>query len=142
MRCAEPPDMTGPDLTRRQRMIIEAIEDSMQRHGYAPTMREIGDAAGLAYPQSGEGIRPAVESGLMAAATILAAQGDYHRQQLLPYASRLVARFGATAAPGGVGPAFLRNFLAGILLGNKWFTRHVVLDRWFLHTHQAAIQTV
>ena len=24
----------------------------------------IGDAAGLAYPQSGEGIRPAVESGL------------------------------------------------------------------------------
>src|SRR5262245_18022061 len=26
----------------------------------------VGDAAGLAYPQSGEGIRPAVESGLMA----------------------------------------------------------------------------
>jgi repressor LexA len=52
MRCAEPPDMTGPDLTRRQRMIIEAIEDSMQRHGYAPTMREIGDAAGLASTSS------------------------------------------------------------------------------------------
>jgi repressor LexA len=52
MRCAEPPDMTGLDLTVRQRKIIEAIEDSMQRHGYAPTMREIGDAAGLASTSS------------------------------------------------------------------------------------------
>ncbi len=102
----------------------------------------VGDAAGLAYPQSGEGIRPAVESGLMAAATILATRGDYRRGQLQAYSSRLVARFGAAAAPSGVGPTFLRNFLGGILLGNKWFTRHVVLDRWFLHTHQAVIQTV
>jgi len=100
----------------------------------------VGDAAGLAYPQSGEGIRSAVESSLMAAATILEARGDYRRQQLLPYASRLVARFGAAPASGG-GPAFLRNFLAGILLDNKWFTCHVVLDRWFFHTRQAAIQT-
>ena len=99
----------------------------------------VGDAAGLAYPQSGEGIRPAVESGIMAAATILEARGDYGSEQLLPYASRLVARFGAAAAPGG-GPAFMRNFFAGILLGNKWFTRHVVLDRWFLHARQAAMQ--
>ncbi len=100
----------------------------------------VGDAAGLAYPQSGEGIRPAVESALMAAATIIEARGDYRRQRLQPYASRLTARFGAAAAPGGVGPAFLRNFLAGKLLGNKWFTRHVVLNRWFLHTHQSAMQ--
>jgi repressor LexA len=52
MRRAEPPDMTGPDLTPRQRKIIEAIEDSMQRYGYAPTMREIGEAAGLASTSS------------------------------------------------------------------------------------------
>jgi menaquinone-9 beta-reductase len=101
----------------------------------------VGDAAGLAYPQSGEGIRPAVESGLMAAATILEAQGDYRRQQLLPYASRLVARFGDAASSGSVGSIFLRNLLAVKLLDNKWFTRHVVLDRWFLHTHQGALQT-
>src|SRR5438067_1932212 len=37
----------------------------------------IGDAAGLAYPHSGEGIRPAVESGIMATETIIAASGDY-----------------------------------------------------------------
>jgi flavin-dependent dehydrogenase len=30
------------------------------------TVLLIGDAAGLAYPESGEGIRPAVESGLIA----------------------------------------------------------------------------
>jgi flavin-dependent dehydrogenase len=141
------------DFLKQRGRIPQDIPDHFHGHAYLlyghavrkqldDGMLLVGDAAGLAYPQSGEGIRPAVESGLMAAATILAAKGDYRRQQLLPYASRLVARFGATAAPSGVGPAFLRHFLAGILLGNKWFTRHVVLDRWFLHTHQAAIQTV
>jgi repressor LexA len=39
--------MNGPDLTARQRRIIQAIEDSMQRCGYPPTLREIGEAAGL-----------------------------------------------------------------------------------------------
>jgi geranylgeranyl reductase family protein len=101
----------------------------------------VGDAAGLAYPQSGEGIRPAVESGLMAANTILEAKGDYRLQQLQPYADRLVARFGDAAVSASVGPSFLRNLLAGTLLDNKWFTRHVVLNRWFLHTHQGALQT-
>ena len=39
----------------------------------------VGDAAGLAYPQSGEGIRPAIESGLIAASTIIEAHGQYTR---------------------------------------------------------------
>ena len=35
--------MTSPVAYRAgQRQIIQAIEDSMQRYGYAPTMREIG----------------------------------------------------------------------------------------------------
>ena len=42
----------------------------------------VGDAAGLAYPQSGEGIRPAIESGLLAATTILEANGCYTRDRL------------------------------------------------------------
>jgi repressor LexA len=42
------PDMNGPDLTTRQRKIIQAIEDSMQRCGYPPTLREIAEVAGLA----------------------------------------------------------------------------------------------
>lgn len=100
----------------------------------------VGDAAGLAYPQSGEGIRPAVESGLMAAASILEAREDYREQQLQSYRNGLSARFGPTAATEGVGPAFMRTLLGGVLLGNRWFTRHVVLDRWFLHSHQPLAQ--
>ena len=139
------------EFLKQRGRIPQDIPDSFHGHAYLlyghaarkqldDGMLLVGDAAGLAYPQSGEGIRPAVESALMAAATIMEARGDYRRQQLLSYTSRLAARFGAAAAPGG-GPAFLRNFLAGVLLDNKWFTRHVVLDRWFLHSHQAAIQT-
>lgn len=52
MTCAEPPDVTGAHLTLRQRKIIEIITDSVQRSGYAPTVREIGEAAGLASTSS------------------------------------------------------------------------------------------
>jgi repressor LexA len=45
--CAGP-DVNAPDLTARQRKIIQAIEDSRQRCGYPPTLREIAEAAGLA----------------------------------------------------------------------------------------------
>jgi len=48
----------------------------------------IGDAAGLAYPQSGEGIRTAVESGVLAAETILSAKGNFRKERLVPYAER------------------------------------------------------
>ncbi len=109
------------------------------RQQVADGMLLIGDAAGLAYPQSGEGIRPAVESGLLAASTIRRAQGDYGAQQLQPYADSLLARFGTKPA-AAAGPAFLRNYLAEKLLGNRWFTRHVVLNRWFLHSGQPAMQ--
>ena len=36
-------------------------------------------------------------------------------------------------------PDGLKQYLAGKLLGNKWFARHVVMDRWFLHTHQTVL---
>jgi geranylgeranyl reductase family protein len=136
---------------KRQGRIPLDIPDTFHGHAYllyGHAMRKqfddgmllVGDAAGLAYPQSGEGIRPAVESGLMAAATIIEAKGDYRCRQLLPYADRLAARFGSAVSAASAEPSSLRRFLAGILLGNRWFTRHVVLDRWFLHTHQPAIQ--
>jgi flavin-dependent dehydrogenase len=103
----------------------------------------IGDAAGLAYAESGEGIRPAIESGLIAAAVVAEAGGDYRLQTLQAYAGRLKARFGSGAAPnGGMVPGPLRNILAGALLGSRWFTRRVVLDRWFLHAHQPLLKPV
>jgi repressor LexA len=50
----EPPDQPGPGqvLTWRQRKILQVIRDFGQRHGYAPSLREIGQAAGLASASS------------------------------------------------------------------------------------------
>ena len=52
----------------------------------------IGDAAGLAYPESGEGIRPAIESGLIAAHAILSAEGNYSAKNLTLYRELLNSR--------------------------------------------------
>jgi repressor LexA len=52
MRRAEAPDITGPHLTDRQRKVLQVIEESTQACGYPPTMREIGDAVGLASTSS------------------------------------------------------------------------------------------
>src|SRR5215468_11281893 len=47
-RLAEPPGRADGDLTPRQRKVLQAIEDSARRNGYPPSMREIGEVAGLA----------------------------------------------------------------------------------------------
>jgi repressor LexA len=52
MEHAEPGNLGRPDLTARQCAIIQVIQDSVQRDGYAPTVREIGEAAGLASTSS------------------------------------------------------------------------------------------
>lgn len=102
----------------------------------------IGDAAGLAYPQSGEGIRPAVESGLMTAEVIAAAGGIYSAGDLQPYADRVRARFGRPR-PAGAGqwlPASWLRFVASRLMVSRSFARNVVIDRWFLHRQQPALR--
>ena len=101
-----------------------------------------GDAAGLACTESGEGIRPAIESGLLAAATILQAQGRYSRADLEPYRARLQARFGPREARDWSAwlPQPVKSRLATGLMNNRWFVQHVLLERWFLHTRQPALQ--
>ncbi len=42
----------GDGLTARQRRVLEVIRDSVDRRGYPPSMREIGDAVGLASSSS------------------------------------------------------------------------------------------
>src|SRR5258708_40342274 len=46
------PDQPDPDhvLTWRQRKVLQVIRESVQRRGYPPSMREIGEAVGLASP--------------------------------------------------------------------------------------------
>jgi flavin-dependent dehydrogenase len=102
----------------------------------------IGDAAGLAYPQSGEGIRPAIESGLLAADVILSAEGDYSSGQLSRYADQIGTRFGPVRSRrlGGWLPAGWLRFVAARLMGSHLWTREVLLDRWFLHATQPALQ--
>lgn len=91
----------------------------------------IGDAAGLAHPISGEGILPAIESGLLAAETILAGHSPES------YAARISAHF--TAAHGWMTrigsriPARVVTAVAPAFLRSGPFARRVILDRWFLH---------
>jgi flavin-dependent dehydrogenase len=98
----------------------------------------VGDAAGLAYPRSGEGIRPAVESGLLAARTIQSARGKYHRADLEPYAQAMTTRFGRRKSSSitDLLPLAVKRPLAQLLLKSGWFARHVIVDRWFLHRHE------
>jgi flavin-dependent dehydrogenase len=98
----------------------------------------VGDAAGLADPRSGEGIRPAIESGLMAASAILGAAGEYGRARLSSYAEQLRSTYGVGRAARGLSrvvPDRSASALGRYLMRNPWFARHVLLDRWFLHRH-------
>jgi geranylgeranyl reductase family protein len=121
-----------------------------KRHGHAyllygqtprPLVGEgfalIGDSAGLAWPQSGEGIRPAIESGLLAARAIAG-------KDLSSYAAAMAARFGPRSGERKPGvsdwiPARLRPWLAEKLLARPAFARRVVVDGWFLHRDQAPL---
>jgi geranylgeranyl reductase family protein len=113
-----------------------------RRKQYDDGVLLIGDAAGLAYPRSGEGIRPAVESALMAAVIVHYASGKYSRDKLAPYAGRLAKRFGSRIPDQEAAawlPQGLKRSLAARLLATTWFARNVVIDRWFLHSGQRAM---
>jgi flavin-dependent dehydrogenase len=104
----------------------------------------IGDAAGLAYKQSGEGIRPAIESGLLAAQAILSAQGNYSRESLSAYGKLLGQRFGTSGKDWAsrLGAHLPSSWIGAVgrrLLGTRWFVRDVVIDRWFLHANEPAL---
>ena len=92
-----------------------------------------GDAAGLAYPESGEGIKPAVESGRLAAETLIAAEGRATVDALEPYAVELRRRHPpAPETPPAL--AGVTKALGRMLMRSPLFTRRVVIDRWFLRS--------
>ena len=103
----------------------------------------IGDAAGLARERSGEGIGPAVVSGLLAAQVILQAHGDYNRDRLSRYCDLLDERFGGSergwlACLARCVPGPLIAAAGSALFANRRLARRVVLDGWFLRrSHQA-----
>ena len=99
----------------------------------------IGDSAGLAYPQSGEGIRPAVESAIIAAKVIRDCKGDYSKQNLSSYNNQMQQRFGKRL-PGPDSleclPMFIKKIFARQLMKTHWFTEKIVTEKWFLQKHQ------
>jgi repressor LexA len=46
------PEVFAADLTPRQRLILDYIRETVDRRGYPPTVREIGEAVGLVSPSS------------------------------------------------------------------------------------------
>ena len=116
--------------------------------GHSPLLDDavllIGDAAGLAYSQSGEGIRPAIESGLLAARVILEAAGDYRRARLETYRTGLVERLG-TDRPSLAARLFQRlgtriqKALVRRLIRSPRFVRDSVIRDGFLHARQPAL---
>ena len=105
----------------------------------------IGDSAGLAYPQSGEGIRPAVESAILAAGVIINCDGDYDATRLHAYLEAIESRFGRrTPAPDLMErlPVLIKKIFAGQLLKTHWFNKNIVIDKWFLQSQQAPLPAV
>jgi flavin-dependent dehydrogenase len=99
----------------------------------------IGDAAGLASDKSGEGIGPAVESGLMAANVIL--EGGLSPDALSRYEVLVARRWSAPGALSrltGLVPDGMTRPIARRLLRSPGFVRRVVLNRWFLHANESA----
>lgn len=109
-----------------------------RRRRIAAGLLLVGDAAGLASAQSGEGIGPAIESAQLAAEVVAQAGGDYRFENLLAYAQALRLRLGrpAAAAPGPLASS-LRSLAGRALMGSGWFNHHVVMDRWFLGSASA-----
>jgi 2-polyprenyl-6-methoxyphenol hydroxylase-like FAD-dependent oxidoreductase len=132
----------------RQRGVIEGELPSPWR-GHAYLLRQdasrrlvddglllVGDAAGLAVPGSGEGIRPAIESGLLAAEAILATAGRYQGERLEAAYAGPLRRINPVRSRGPVVRSLLSP-LAGTLLSTRWFARHVLLNRGFLQPTRA-----
>lgn len=103
----------------------------------------IGDAAGIAHPHSGEGILHSIESALLAAETILEANGEYGYDNLEPYTARLALRFGCLHTRMSALPIYsgVVRFVGPRLLSSRWFARQIVLDSCFLHASEKAFNS-
>ncbi len=126
-----------PDLPRKLKGHAYLLYDQAPRPLMGESALLVGDAAGGAYARSGEGIRPAVETGLLAARVLSETRGRPDASALARYAATVIERFGERES-GGSGltdwlPKSWRGPVAGRLLANPLFARKVVVERWFLH---------
>jgi menaquinone-9 beta-reductase len=94
----------------------------------------VGDAAGLAFSESGEGIRPAIESGRCAGETLVAAGGRSTLDDLRPYEWSMRTRHRPSTPWPGLARSTVKAVGRTLLRHSPTFTRHVVLNGWFLRT--------
>ncbi len=108
------------------------------QQAHEPGVLLIGDSAGLADRQSGEGIRPAIESGLLAASAIWECRSDPKADLGEVFQKKLRTRLSGSSSTSIRSwiPSALRLRAARWLLSTRWFTRRVLLHRWFLHSEQ------
>ena len=144
------------DYLVAQGKIPEDIVEKYNGHAYllynhavremvADNVLLIGDSAGLAYPQSGEGIRPAVESAMLAADVIRRCGGNYSRSELQLYDDLMEQRFGKRLPGPDLMerlPMFIKKIFASQLMRTQWFTKKVVTDKWFLQTHRSRLPAI
>jgi geranylgeranyl reductase family protein len=138
------------DYLENERKIPAGITAKYAGHAYllynhavrdmlADNVLLIGDAAGLAYPQSGEGIRPAVESALIAAGVIRESGNNYSKANLQGYQRIMELRFGKRLPAPSVMerlPVSLKKFFARSLMKTRWFSKNTVIKKWFLQSHR------
>ncbi len=133
------------DITAKYNGHAYLLYNHAVREMVADNVLLIGDSAGLAYPQSGEGIRPAIESAILAADVIRDCAGDYSSDKLQVYDDAMEQRFGKRL-PGPDTmerlPMFVKRLFASQLMKTRWFTKNVVTDKWFLQTHQTPMPVI
>jgi flavin-dependent dehydrogenase len=134
-----------PRTPRRWRGHAYLLYDQAPRPLAGEAALLAGDAAGLAYPKSGEGIRPAVEAGLLAARAI--SREGTGPAALAAYAASVRERFGPRTGRARRGltdllPRAWRGPVAAHVLARRAFASRVVVDRWFLHRHEPPLGPV
>ena len=133
------------DVTAKYNGHAYLLYNHAVREMVADNVLLIGDSAGLAYPQSGEGIRPAVESAMLAADVIRDCAGDYSKEKLQAYNDLMEQRFGKRLPGPDLMerlPMFVKRIFARQLMKTQWFTRNVVTDKWFLQSHKTSMPAI
>jgi flavin-dependent dehydrogenase len=102
----------------------------------------VGDAAGLALAPSGEGILTAIESGIMAAASIVDARGHYSRSTLAAYDVSIERRVGPRGKAGVFAhvPGWFTRVASRALFNSPWLTRRLLLEDGFLHMRRPPVE--
>jgi flavin-dependent dehydrogenase len=127
------------DFLERAGIVRHASRLPFQGHAYlaagvgprplaGPGMLVVGDSGGFAYPESGEGIKPAIQSGRWAAEMLIGSEPA-------DAADRYVRAVTSAYPRVRTYPPLIRPVATATgrqLMRSRAFARNVLLNRWFL----------